>query len=97
MKKNLFTIILIILFVTGVGLLLYPTVSDYWNSFHQTRAIANYAEVVANIDDSAYQEMIDEARAYNERLYRNGRSWELSDEELTRLAAAGSIFTVKKT
>ena len=82
MKKNLFTIILIILFVTGVGLLLYPTVSDYWNSFHQTRAIANYAEVVANIDDSAYQEMIDEARAYNERLYRNGRSWELSDEEL---------------
>lgn len=82
MKKNLFTIILIILFVTGVGLLLYPTVSDYWNSFHQTRAIANYAEVVANIDDSAYQEMIDEARAYNERLYRNGRSWELSEEEL---------------
>ena len=91
MKKNLFTIILIILFVTGVGLLLYPTVSDYWNSFHQTRAIANYAEVVANIDDSAYQEMIDEARAYNERLYRSGRSWELSDEELEEYKKALDI------
>ena len=81
MKKNLVTIILFIILAIGVGLLLYPTVSDYWNSFHQTRAIANYAEVVANIDDSAYEEMIEEARKYNERLYRNGRSWEMSDEE----------------
>lgn len=82
MKKNIVTIILFIIFAIGVGLLLYPTVSDYWNSFHQTRAIANYAEVVANIDDSAYDEMIEEARKYNERLYRNGRSWEMSDEQL---------------
>ena len=81
MKKHLVTIILVLLFLTGVGLLLYPTVSDYWNSFHQSRAIASYAEAVSNIDNAAYDEMMEEARRYNERLYRDGRSWDMSDEE----------------
>ena len=40
MKKHLSTIILILVFLVGLSLLLYPTVSDYWNSFHQSRAIA---------------------------------------------------------
>jgi sortase A len=62
-------------------LLLYPTVSDYWNSFHQSRAIASYAEAVSNVDNAAYDEMMEEARRYNQRLYRDGRSWDMSDEE----------------
>ena len=33
----------------GLSLLLYPTVSDYWNSFHQTKAITTYAENVADV------------------------------------------------
>ena len=53
MKKYLSTIILILVFVTGLSLLLYPTVSDYWNSFHQSRAIATYAGEVAALDDDA--------------------------------------------
>ena len=81
MKKHLVTIILVLLFLTGVALLLYPTVSDYWNSFHQSRAIASYAEAVSNIDNTAYDEMMEEARRYNQRLYRDGRSWDMSDEE----------------
>jgi len=81
LKKHFVTIILVILFLAGVGLLLYPTVSDYWNSFHQSRAIASYAEAVSNIDNAAYDEMMEEARRYNERLYRDGRSWDMSDEE----------------
>lgn len=81
MKKHLVTIILVLLFLTGVALLLYPTVSDYWNSFHQSRAIASYAEAVSNVDNAAYDEMMEEARRYNQRLYRDGRSWDMSDEE----------------
>jgi sortase A len=57
MKKKLSNVILIMVFVIGLSLLLYPTVSDYWNSFHQTKAIANYSEAVAKIDDSHYKEM----------------------------------------
>ena len=46
-KKNLSTIVLVLIFIVGLSLLLYPSVSDYWNSFHQSRAIATYAEAVA--------------------------------------------------
>ena len=35
--------------LAGLSLLLYPTVSDYWNSFHQSRAIATYVEQIAQI------------------------------------------------
>ena len=68
MKKNLSTIILILVFLTGLSLLLYPTVSDYWNSFHQSRAIATYAGEVANLSNADYGRMWEEARAYNRRL-----------------------------
>ena len=37
---RLTTVILVLILIAGVCLLLYPSVSDYWNSFHQTRAIA---------------------------------------------------------
>lgn len=49
-KGALSTIILILTFLVGLSLLLYPTVSDYWNSLHQSRAITEYAEEVANLD-----------------------------------------------
>ena len=54
MKKHLSTIILILVFLTGLSLLLYPTVSDYWNSFHQSRAIATYASEVAALNNDDY-------------------------------------------
>ena len=68
MKKNLSTILLILAFVTGLSLLLYPSVSDYWNSFHQSRAIATYAGEVVNLSNADYGRMWEEARAYNRRL-----------------------------
>ena len=46
MKKKGTTILLIIVFLAGLSLLLYPTVSDYWNSFHASRAVAAYDETV---------------------------------------------------
>ena len=49
MKRRLSTILFGVVFIAGLSLLLYPTVSDYWNSFHQSRAIASYVEEVANL------------------------------------------------
>ena len=46
MKKknnNWTTVFLVLLLLAGVSLLLYPSLCDYWNSMHQTRAIASYA------------------------------------------------------
>ena len=51
-KSSFVTAILIAALLAGALLLLYPTVSDYWNSFHQSRAIASYAEQVADLDDT---------------------------------------------
>lgn len=50
MKKHISTIIAILVFVTGLSLLLYPTVSNYWNSLHQSRVVANYSDALAKMD-----------------------------------------------
>lgn len=82
MKKRLPTILLILVFMIGLSLLLYPTVSDYWNSFHQSRAIASYAETVAEIDDAEYERIWNEALSYNADLSKRGFNWIPSEEEL---------------
>jgi len=81
MKKKLSNFILIFVFFIGLSLLLYPVVSDYWNSFHQTVAIATYTDAVAKMDNDRYNEMWKEAQAYNERLKTKKNRWILSDEE----------------
>lgn len=70
-KKHLIDLILVTTLLVGLGLLLYPTVSDTWNKYHQSHAIANYAEQVANIDDSHYREMLLGAVEYNRKLDKN--------------------------
>ncbi len=70
---RLSTILLILIFLIGLSLLLYPTVSDYWNSFHQSRAIAKYAEQVADLDDDLYEGLWADAQRYNETPAGQGR------------------------
>ncbi len=81
-KKTVSTILLLLVFLVGLSLLLYPTVSDYWNSLHQTRAITGYAGYVADLDDELYDQLLEEARAYNETLVDKADRFSLSDEEL---------------
>ena len=81
MKGKASTIILTALFIIGLSLLLYPSVSDYWNSFHQSRAILNYAQNISSMDNSEYQSIIDSALEYNSRLAETGVKWVLEDSE----------------
>ena len=80
-KKNRSTIVLVLIFIVGLSLLLYPSLSDYWNSFHQSRAIATYAEAVADLDDVDYEKMWQEAEEYNEQLKNKTNRWTLTEEE----------------
>jgi len=82
MKKHWSTIILIVILFIGLSLLLYPTVSDYWNSFRQSRVISNYLEKVAEIDDAEYNRIWDSAVEYNKKLAKRGNVWDLSDKAL---------------
>ena len=77
---RLFTIILVTALVVGLGLLIYPSFADYWNSFHQSRAVMSYAESVANMNEEEYAKILDEARIYNKGLAEQGISWTPSDE-----------------
>ena len=87
LRKHLFTILLITALIVGLSLILYPSISDYWNSFHQTRAIMQYASEVANMDSSEYAEIIEQARLYNKRIGIEGINWILTDEERERYNA----------
>lgn len=81
MKKHWPTILLILIFIIGLSLLLYPSFADWWNSFHQSRAIASYSEVVANMDDDQYDEIWNAAWEYNRSLNERFNSFLLSDEQ----------------
>ena len=80
-KGNFLNILLVLVFLVGLSLLLYPSVSDYWNSFHQTRAIATYSEEVANLENEQYDEIWEAAQQYNRSLTERGNAYVLSDEQ----------------
>lgn len=80
-KKHLLTVIMVAGLTLGVGLLLYPSVANYWNTFHQTRAIMQYTEIVSQMDKEDYTAILDSARAYNKHLSETGIQWVMSDEQ----------------
>ena len=79
-KGNFTTLFLILILLAGLSLLLYPSLSDYWNSFHQTKAIASYSEEVANLDEMQYEKMWEAAKAYNQALAESD-NFLLTDEQ----------------
>jgi len=58
-KNNFTTFLLVLVLLAGLSLLLYPTVSDYWNSFHQTEAITGYAQQISHLDEDRYAQLLD--------------------------------------
>ena len=80
-KGNFTTLLLILVLLAGLSLLLYPPVSDYWNSLHQTRAIAAYAEEVANLNQDQYDEIWAAAESYNASLTDRVNAYLLSDAQ----------------
>ena len=92
MKKSVVsTVILILVFFLGLSLVLYPSVSDYWNSLHQSRAIATYAEEVSNLDTDRYEQLWAEAVDYNRTLRNRDNAFLLSE---TQKAAYDSLLNV---
>ena len=81
MKKHLPTIMLIVVFMVGLGLLLYPKVSDYINTLHQSRAIASYDESLASLPDADYSDIWESAHAYNARVFADEDRLLFTDEE----------------
>ena len=73
---------LVLVMLLGLGIMAYPMVSDWWNSFHASRAIASYSNAVENVDKEKLDEMIRAAHEYNDKLLKKANPYVMSDEDL---------------
>ncbi len=80
--SGLINVVLVLIFLTGAGLLAYPSFADWWNSFHQTRAVASYIEAVANMSDEENEKIWDAAVEYNKKIAENGLKFSPDEEDL---------------
>lgn len=81
-KKNRNTVVLLVaVLLAGLSLLLYPAVSNYWNSLHQSQAIATYMDDVSELDDSTYHALWKEAQDYNTSLLEDENRFFPDEEE----------------
>ena len=83
MKRHGTTIILLIVLIAGLSLLLYPSFSDWWNTMHQSRAVASYVEQVANIDEDECAHLWEDAWNYNQSLAERSNGYALNSEQKT--------------
>lgn len=68
MNRKKIRLIFLIIFFVGLSILLYPIVSQYWNSKVQSEAIANYNKMFTNINKEDYSNIFNEAEKYNQEL-----------------------------
>ncbi|MBE6003995.1 MAG: class C sortase [Lachnospiraceae bacterium] len=79
--SNFITVFIVIVMVAGIGLLLYPTISEKWNSLHQSRIIAGYTEQLASADSNQTEEEWNSAVKYNEELPSKQNRYKMSETE----------------
>ena len=82
-KKNnrITTVLLVVILLAGLGLLLYPTVANYWNSRHQSKAISSYAATVDNLSTQEKDNAWMAAQEYNSRIMDRSNIFVLTDED----------------
>lgn len=82
MKNNrLVTTVLVLAFTIGLGLLLYPKVSNYWNSIHSTKEVEQYISEIEGMDSEAYSIMLNRAKEYNDELTARENVFKLTDDQ----------------
>ena len=80
-KNRASTLIIIIILIAGLSLMLYPTVSNKWNSYHQTRTLIRHAEAVAKLTPQECEKLRAAAVKYNESLRGDGSRWHPTEED----------------
>ncbi len=68
MKRDKTSLILLLIFLIGLSVMLYPSFSNYWNSKRQTEAVAAYDAAVNRMSDKDYDKYFTEAEDYNREL-----------------------------
>jgi sortase A len=100
-KIDFVTPLLLLVCAAGLSLLAYPTVADWWNSWHQSAAIASYVESIENLNEEEYQQILYDANRYNVSLAGHSTNYVLSDaqkeeyESLLNVAGNGVMAYVE--
>lgn len=84
--SNLFITLFALILLIGIGVLAYPSVADWWNRMHASRAVAGYVEQVKSMEPERRAAMLAEADKYNADLPSIPDRWNLEDnaEQLKR-------------
>ena len=85
MKKILINMVFGIMFLTGFGILTYPTVSDQWNTYRQSRLISDYENVVAEMEPEDYSREWESARSFNDTFTSNNLYGDVFGEDTGEL------------
>ena len=80
MKNKLFYIVLVVAFLAGLSLLLYPTISNAYNTWLQSKAIAVYSQQAGQMNEELYQQEMEKARAFNEALLQRANPYALTEQ-----------------
>lgn len=71
MKRKIFNILFALMFLIGFGVLVYPTVSDQWNTYRQNKLISNYESTVEEMTEVDFTEEWEKAKAFDATLIQN--------------------------
>ena len=93
MKRDKVGILLVLMLFIGVCVLLYPSLSQYWNSKTQTRAVENYQDILDSLKEEDYSALFSQAEDYNAALFQ------LEDPlyDFSQLEGYGEILDVSGT
>lgn len=80
-KRDYTTILLVCVLFAGLSLLLYPSFSDWWNSFHSSQAITDYTKQVRDMSDEDYSHIWEAARDYNYSLTQRRNEYILNEKQ----------------
>lgn len=71
MRQTIIKIMVIMLFIAGIGLLSYPVLSNEWNTYVQSKLIGNYQDKLSSMDDNEYELEWDAAEDFNSQILQN--------------------------
>lgn len=80
-KNTIVIILLFLIIISGICIMLYPTISHTINSLHQSRSISTYSEKVDEMGSEAYKAILRQARDYNQYLMDHSTLCQMTAQE----------------
>lgn len=74
-------VVAVLVLLVGVGILAYPSVSNWWNDLHQSHALDSYIKAVDATDPARIEKMLADAESYNAALANNSARFHMTEAE----------------